>query len=123
MFNFIQKHQYHKFIKTDTAIIAVDDISDIDCSDLKNLNVLITTKQNKQYIATKLNAIELVYLVKPSSFEGLNLKWPKFVWFNHNVFAHPIMQILAVLNLYKFAFFIHDVTIPKPIGKKDKKQC
>jgi hypothetical protein len=30
--------------------------------------------------------------------------------------AHPLMQILALVRAYKWAMWIHDVTVPKPTG-------
>ena len=105
---------FSKFIKTDSDIISKDNIGSIDCSNIETLSVILTTKQNEKFLATNLNAIELLLSTKPSAFEGKKLKWAKFMWIIHNVFAHPFMQIFALFKMYKFAFWIHDVTVPKP---------
>lgn len=34
-------------------------------------------------------------------------------WFIHNVFAHPLMQILNMIGLDVMASYIHDSTLPK----------
>jgi hypothetical protein len=40
------------------------------------------------------------------------------MWAIHNLFAHPLMQILAWFRLYKQAIWIHNITVPKPRGFK-----
>lgn len=112
-----------EFIKTDTAIIAVSDISSIDCARIEELVVIVITKQGLSYEATNLNAIELVLQTRPAALEGKRIKgWKaaKFAWANHNLFAHPIMQILAFFSLYKWAFWVHDASVPKAYHKKEK---
>lgn len=109
------------FVKSGNFIFRKDEIADMDCSRLEELYVIITLKNGKQIIAEDIHALELVMQVKPSMFEGRRLAWPKFVWFIHNVFAHPLTQIFALLKWYKLAFWIHDVTVPKPLGKKPEK--
>jgi hypothetical protein len=81
----------NEFVKSENIIFAKDQIAYLDCYNIENLEVRV---------------------------EGKRLKWPKFVWCIHNLFAHPITQLLALCKLYKWAFWIHDVTVPKPVGKK-----
>lgn len=33
-------------------------------------------------------------------------------WFVHNVFAHPLMQLLNMMTLVEFATQLHDSTLP-----------
>lgn len=106
------------FLKTDTAIVARDDISSINCERIEELIVDVTTKQGLTHRASNLNALELIMQTRPSALEGKRLKAAKFSWAIHNLFAHPIMQILALFKLYKWAFWIHDATVPKNISKK-----
>lgn len=110
-----------QFLRTDTAIIAIEDISSIDCSKIEELIVSVKTKQGLTFEATNLNALELVMQTRPSIVEGKRLKAAKFAWVAHNLLAHPIMQILAFLKLYKWAFWIHEVTIPKGLKIKENK--
>lgn len=115
------KMKSSQFLKTDSAIISLDDISSIDCSKIEELFVVVYTKQNQIYTATNLNALELVMQTRPSAFEGKRLKWAKFSWMTHNLLAHPLMQLAALFKFYKLAFWIHDITVPKPVGNKQIK--
>ena len=94
----------------------------LDCKNIEELEVEITLKSNKIILAHSIEALELVMQVKPCMLEGKRLAWPKFMWFCHNMFAHPLTQMFSLIKMYKLAFWIHDVTVPKPIGKKEKKK-
>lgn len=107
-----------QFLKTDTAVVALDDISSIDCTRIEELIVIVVTKQGLSFEATNLNALELLMQTRPSALEGKRLKAAKFAWAIHNLFAHPIMQILAFFKLYRWAFWVHDVTVPKVLKVK-----
>lgn len=111
-----------KFVKSENIIFAKDDISFIDCTNIEQLEIKVVLKSGKEFLVHEIHAIELIMQVKPSLFEGRRLKWPKFVWAIHNLLAHPLTQIFALLKLYKIAFWIHDVTVPKPLGKKNRKK-
>lgn len=111
-----------QFLKSGDIVFNKYDISHIDCSDIENLIVKVTLRDGTNFIAQDIHAIELMMQIKPSALEGKRLRWPKFVWLIHNILGHPLTQILALLKLYKLAFWIHDVTVPKPIGKKEKKE-
>lgn len=110
-----------QFVKTDDNLVNIDDISVVDLSMLeKKYQVKIQTKNGLSMIATDLNAIELVMQIRPSALEGKKLLYGKFVWYIHNLIGHPVMQLLAFFRLYKLAFWIHDNTVPKPLGFKKK---
>lgn len=109
------------FFKTGDFIFAKNEIAMIDCSKMENLEVEVTLKNGQKIMAYDIHALELVMQTRPSMLEGKRLAWPKFVWLFHNVIAHPLTQIFALLKMYKLAFWIHDVTVPKPLGKKLKK--
>lgn len=111
----------NEFVKSENVIFRKDDISYLDCSNIENLEVKVVLKSGKEFFVYEIHALEIVMQVKPSLLEGKRLKWPKFVWCIHNLFAHPLTQLLALLKCYKLAFWIHDVTVPKPIGKKEVK--
>lgn len=112
----------HMFFKSGDFIFAKDEISSIDCSRIEDLIVIVTLKSGQQIEACDIHALELVMQTRPSMLEGKRLSWPKFVWMFHNIVAHPLTQIFALLKMYKLAFWIHDVTVPKPLGKKQKKK-
>lgn len=107
------------FIKLDNDLLSIDEISSVNYSKIETEYLVeITTKQNKTLIATELNAIEVLMQLNPASLEGKRLKWAKRVWYVHNLVGHPVMQILAMLKFYDAAFWVHDITVPKPMGFK-----
>ncbi len=111
-----------KFLKMDGYLISIDDISSIDYSKIEyEYKVTIITKQGVVAVATELNAIECLMQIRPSALEGKRLRWAKRVWYIHNLIGHPLMQVLAMFGLYKAAFLVHDMTVPKPISFKQKK--
>ena len=110
------------FVKSGDFIFPKDEIALLDCSRLEELIVTLTLKTGQVIVAEDIHALELVMQVKPSMFEGKRLKWAKFVWFIHNIFGHPLTQIFSLFKCYRLAFWIHDVTVPKPLGKKSKKK-
>lgn len=117
MFNYKDSND---FVKSENIIFRKDDISYIDCTNIENLEAKVVLKNGQSFLVYEINAIEIIMQVKPSLFEGKKLKWAKFVWIVHNVLGHPLTQFFALLKMYKLAFWIHDVTVPQPIGKKNK---
>lgn len=111
---------FSQFVKTDSAVIAVNDISSIDCTRLKDLHISILTKQGLSYTATRINALELILQIRPSALEGIGLQAPKLAWCIHNLIAHPMMQILALFHFYSLAFWVHDITVPSQLTNKLK---
>lgn len=99
-------------------LIAPDNVLAIDTSDLENLRIVVTTKTHDDVEVTGIQALEAVMLMKPSAFENRRMKWAKHVWSIHNLIGHPMMQILAYLQLYKAAIKVHDATVPRPQGRK-----
>lgn len=63
---------------------------------------------------------ELIYRLRPSALEGKRFKWRKHMWAIHNIFGHPLMQILAWMRCYKAAMWIHDVTTPQPLQQESR---
>lgn len=101
------------FIKLDHSIVELSTIEYIDdtCAEM-----LLITVHHKHGVdtASGFYAIELLWLIKPSALEGKRFHWRKHAWSIHNLFAHPIMQLLAYCRLYKWAIWIHDKTAPQP---------
>lgn len=104
------------FIKTDSGVVKIDTIEYLDDRDIENLRLVVYHKHGVD-VVTGFFAIELLWQIKPSALEGKRLHWRKHVWSIHNLFAHPLMQLLAYCRLYKWAMWIHDVTAPKPSVK------
>jgi hypothetical protein len=106
------------FVKCGDRSINTATIAEVDCSRIEDLIIVVKMKDGTMWGMDDIDAINFVYQVCPVMFEGKKMKYPKLVWMVHNLIAHPLMQILALFKLYKWAFYIHDKTVPKPIGKK-----
>ena len=122
---------------TDDGIVNIHHILAIDITNIETGTIIVTTpllicqstnidhnyvnttsSSCKDYTVSGFAALELVWLLKPSALEGKRLTWQKNSWIIHNLIAHPLMQLLALVGLYKQAIWIHDITVPKPIGLK-----
>lgn len=107
------------FIKTNGEhLVAVGHIVSVDYRGIADLRLLIVDANNVEYEVTGLEAIETAMLLNPACLEGQRLRWPKCVWAFHNLVAHPAMQVLAFAKKYKLAFWLHDVTVPRPKGRR-----
>lgn len=62
------------------------------------------------------DAFEAVMLLHPAALEGRRLRWPKHAWAFHNLVAHPLMQMLVWLGFRRAGLWLHDATVPKPVG-------
>lgn len=107
------------FVNTGSAAVPIDRIEWVDLKDLESGQVHLHT-QDRTHTLEGTFAIEALMLLKPSALEGHRLKWMKFAWVVHNMIGHPLMQLLALLRLYKAAIWVHDATVPHPIGFKQK---
>lgn len=108
--------EFLKFTKVGNNIINLEMVASIDCSEIEKLILKINFFSGNTEIIEGLDAIELLMLVKPSMIEGKRLKFPKHMWVIHNLIAHPIMQILCLIGFKKQGIWVHEVTIPRPIG-------
>lgn len=101
------------FIKAQSKLIPVDQISLVDIDQIEQGLVVVKTSEGV-FECHGFDAIEAVMLLKPSALEGKRFKWKKNAWAFHNLVAHPIVQILAWLGFKKQAVQFHDYTTPKP---------
>jgi hypothetical protein len=106
-----------RFVKNGTHLIAVDRIDWADYSSIEEL-VLVVGFQGQKIRITGIDALESAMALRPSALESKRLRWAKHKWFVHNMVGHPLMQVLAMFKLYDAAFWVHDVTVPKPEGAK-----
>jgi len=110
---------FNHFFKANNIIYKINDIETIDCSQIEQLKIFVTLENENIIILEGIEAIELIMQIKPSIFESKRLRWPRFAWMMHNMIGHPLMNICALFRLYKLAFYIHDITVPKPTGKRN----
>jgi len=106
-----------RFVKNGTHLIAVDRIEWANYDRIEEL-ILIVGFQDQTIQITGIDALESAMALRPSILESKRLDWPKFMWAVHNLIGHPVMQILALFKFYDAAFWVHDVTVPKPSGAK-----
>jgi hypothetical protein len=107
-------------LKAQNVLIPLDDVKRLDIERLEQQEVDIITFQGDTYTAIGFDAIEAVWVMKPSAMEGRRLKWKKGAWAFHNVVAHPLVQVLAWMGMTRQAVALHDATTPRPRGFK---QC
>ena len=62
-------------------------------------------------------AFDVVFRLCPEALEGERAKYMRHAWAIHNLFGHPLMQILSWLGCTKLGLKIHDKTVPCPITK------
>lgn len=107
-----------RFVKTGKRLVAVDRIVSADYSDIENLRLSVTDQNGWTHDISGLDALEAAMVLNPACLEGHRLRWPKHVWAFHNLVGHPLMQVLAWFKQYKLAFWLHDMTVPKPKEKR-----
>lgn len=104
------------FVKLNNRMVDISRITDVTISEIKTETIFVELDDNTIHEISGFAAVELIWLLKPSALEGnRNIKWKKHTWAIHNLIAHPVMQILAWCKLYKWAIYVHDITVPKPI--------
>ena len=114
---------YVDWVRVGDKIVLVSDIKSVEISQLITEIVEVELKDGTKDHLMGFAALELVWLLKPSALEGNpGIKWKKHMWAIHNLFGHPVLQLLAWVNQYKWAIWIHDITVPKPIGYKNDKR-
>lgn len=107
----------NQFVKINGTLHNVDNILFVDAEYIEDLILTVYPKDRMPVEASGLEAIDVVMALHPSLFEGKRLRFPKHMWIIHNLIAHPLMQLLALVGLRKQALWLHEVTVPKPIGK------
>ena len=112
---------FEQFVKANDNLVLVSEICFLDGSNFENLEIALHLKNGRIVKVLNHEAIDIVMQLKPSLVEGKKLKFAKHAWVVHNLVGHPLMQLLAFFKLYTWAFWVHEATVPKPLGKKDKK--
>lgn len=109
----------HELIWTDYCLVRAGDIVYIDISTIEEQQIAVyTTIRDDPFLVTGFASLELIWRLKPGVLEGKRFRWAKNGWIFHNMVAHPVMQILAFVKCYKAAMWVHDITVPRPIGFK-----
>lgn len=93
-----------------------------DFSEIEMLRVVVQLADGEKVEARGIDALELAMCTKPAVLEGKRLRWARWAWLVHNLIGHPLMQVLAAVKAYRWAFYVHDKTVPKPLGAKVAKE-
>ena len=107
-----------QFVKVAGHAISLSEIAQVDGTDIEQLCVRLYLNNGNMVEARDIEALDIVMQVKPSLVEGKRLKFAKHAWVIHNFVGHPLMQILAFFKMYSWAFYVHEATVPRPLGKK-----
>jgi hypothetical protein len=107
--------------KVGKQIIPFHAITRVDCDRLEELVVVVHLNDGSKLEALDIDAVEIMMQLKPSVIEGHRLSYGKGMWTVHNLLGHPLLTILAWFHQYKQAFWVHDVTVPKPRGRRTQK--
>lgn len=108
------------FVLVEDRLIHLDFIRSIDFSKIEELKLIIHLKDGTTQITNNgLQTIDILMALKPSALESKRLQWPRFAWAIHNLIGHPLMQVLAFFKQYDLAMRVHDITIPRPLGRKN----
>lgn len=107
------------FLLVGNSIVNADHIQFVDIGAIEHLELHVFLVGNEDPIkVTGIQAIEVLMTLKPSALENRRLKWARNIWALHNLVGHPLMQVLAFFRQYKWAMWVHDVTVPRPLGRK-----
>lgn len=106
------------FVRTESQLIARDHIARVDYSAIESLILLVYCHDGSEHEISGILALEAAMLLQPALLEGKRLRWAKHRWALHNLLGHPLMQVLAWLRRYDWAMKVHDLTVPRPLGRR-----
>lgn len=106
------------FVHYNGKIVNTHDISSIIFEELTTKGqILVKRIGATEEVVSGIEAVNLVMRLCPEALEGKKLKYLRHRWAIHNLFGHPLMQLLSWLHLTRLGLKIHDITIPNPITK------
>lgn len=111
------------FVKVGKQAVPLAAIARVDGARLERLEVDVHLLNGEVITATGIDAVELMMQVKPVMVEGHRLRYGRFDWLVHNLIGHPVMQVLALARLYRWAFWVHDATVPRPRGRHPRTEA
>jgi hypothetical protein len=109
-----------EFFQIGKSIYGVDDIARIDISRVSDLKIRIFILGSWESLSG-IEAMNFLLDYYPRCLEGERLLWAKNSWALHNLVGHPLMQLFSFFGMYKLAMRVHDSTVPRPKGIKEKK--
>lgn len=107
-----------RYVKNGTYLLPVERVDRADYSRIEEL-VLIIEHDGVSSVIEGIDALEAAMVLNPACLEGRRLRWARHAWLLHNLVGHPLMQVLALLGLGRLGLWVHDVTVPRPLGARD----
>ena len=104
------------FIKAGNSVLRLADIERVDIPNIEQGSIVIYHNGGAALTAQDFDAFDILMRLHPAALEGRRLRWAKNAWAFHNLIAHPLMQLMVWLGFKKQALWLHDVTVPKPVG-------
>lgn len=109
------------YVKIDGVLYSPGIIQRIDCTEIEDFVVYVHLITLDVLKIEGLEAIEVAMQTKPSIIEGKRFAFKKGAWIVHNLIGHPLMQFFALIRLFRLAIWIHEITIPRPKGKYERR--
>lgn len=103
-----------RYVKNGTHLIPSDRVESADYSRIEDLILVVTHSGGTKSSIEGIDALEAAMVLNPACLEGKRLRWAKGKWHVHNLIGHPLTSILSMFGLYRWAFWVHDNTVPKP---------
>lgn len=113
----MQRPFYNDFVIANDRLLSIRSIKSLDLSRIEDLVIVIHHDAGSEKVE-RIQAIECLMQLRPSALENRRLRWKKHAWSLHNLIGHPLMQIFAYMRCYRFAMLAHDLTVPRPLGKR-----
>lgn len=105
------------FIRVGARLVSAAAVTSVDTERLEDLVVTVRHADGVD-VATGSDAIDVVMALRPSALEGRRLRFARRAWAVHNLIGHPLMQALAWIGRRDLALWIHDATVPRPLGAR-----
>lgn len=106
-----------RYVKNGTYLLPVERVDRADYSRIEEL-VLLVEHDGVRTVIEGIDALEAAIVLNPACLEGKRLRWPRNAWLVHNLVGHPVMQVLALLGMRRLGLWVHDVTVPRPLGAR-----
>ena len=108
-----------ELVQVGEMVVPRNDIRTIDMSRLEELRCTVYLADRGQPIELHdMQTVDLLMRVCPKVFEGRRFRYVRHSWALHNLVAHPLMQVCAFLGKPKLGLWIHDATVPRPVGPR-----
>lgn len=106
------------FVKVAYTLYPVSSIESVNIADIEDLKATVMIKGIGPRLAEGTEVIDLLMALCPSVLEGRRMRWVKRAWMVHNLIGHPLMQVASFFGQYKLAMRLHDLTVPRPLGRR-----